>query len=177
MERDATTANFKAEGDAVIYIGAPRRGLGGSEYLSWCHKLVTGDAPELDLAFEKSLQDSLLAAIRKGWIRSAHDISDGGLATTLAESCLFGGKGATVDLAALGGATREVLFSEAQSGVVISVDSSRVDDILTHFGLAGVPAHVLGTVGGSTLDIAGVGAIAVSDMAELHGNAIRLKVS
>ena len=176
VERDATTANFKSDGDIILFVGAPRRGLGGSEYLSWCHKMVTGDAPELDLHVEKALQDALLAAIRKGWIRSAHDISDGGLATTLAESCLFGGKGATVDLTTLGGANREVLFSEAQSGVVISVVAERQAALFEHFNAAGVQIHSIGTVVGATLDIAGVGAIPVSTLADLHGNAIRLKM-
>jgi len=173
VERDATTASFKSDEDVIIYIGAPRIGLGGSEYLSWCHGLVTGDAPNIDLEFEKRLQDSLLAAIRKGMIRSAHDISDGGLATTLAESCLFGDQGARVDLESLGGATREVFFSEAQSGVVISVSPGNQAGILAHFGDAGVPAHVLGQVGGTTLEIQGIASIPVSTLSDLHGNAIR----
>ncbi len=173
VERDATTASFKSDGDVIIYIGAPRIGLGGSEYLSWCHGLVTGDAPNLDLNFEKQLQDALLAAIRKGWIRSAHDISDGGLATTLAESCIFGTIGAKLNLETLGGATREVFFSEAQSGVVISVSPGDQAGIFAHFGDAGVPAHVLGQVEGSTLDIQGIESIPVSMLSDLHGNAIK----
>lgn len=56
IERDTTTAGFKNQGDIVFYIGAPRKGICASEYLSWCHKITSGDAPELDLDFEKKLQ-------------------------------------------------------------------------------------------------------------------------
>jgi phosphoribosylformylglycinamidine synthase len=176
VERDATTADFKADGDVVLYVGAPRIGLGGSEYLSWCHKMVTGDAPTLDLAFEKTLQQAVLAAIRSGWVASAHDVSDGGLAVTLAESCLFGAKGATVDLDGLGGATRETLFSEAQSGIVLSCSSANADRLTAHFDAMGVPCLRLGTVGGADLAIAGIRPLSVAQLSDLHGNAIRKKM-
>lgn len=176
VERDATTADFKADGDVILYVGAPRKGLGGSEYLSWCHKLVTGDAPALDLEFEKNLQQAVLAAIRSGLVRSAHDVSDGGLAVTLAESCLFGGRGAGVDLSALGGATRETLFSEAQSGIVLSCAPDDADRLMAHFAAHPVPCHNLGRVGGTDLAIAGILALPVAQLADLHGNAIRKKM-
>lgn len=176
VERDATTADFKADGDVILYVGAPRKGLGGSEYLSWCHKLVTGDAPALDLEFEKNLQQAVLAAIRSGLVRSAHDVSDGGLAVTLAESCLFGGRGATVDLSALGGANRETLFSEAQSGIVLSCAPGNAGRLLAHFVAHQVPCFELGRVGGTDLAIAGIQSIPVATLADLHGNAIRKKM-
>lgn len=176
VERDATTADFKADGDGILYVGAPRKGLGGSEYLSWCHKLVVGDAPSLDLGFEKSLQAALLAAIRNGSVSSAHDVSDGGLAVTLAESCLFGGLGATVDLMSIGGANREVLFSEAQSGVVVGCKAGDVGRLIAHFASYGVPAYDIGRVGGGYLAIAGVQPLSVSVLSDLHGNAIRKKM-
>lgn len=176
VERDATTADFKADGDGILYVGAPRKGLGGSEYLSWCHKLVVGDAPSLDLGFEKSLQAALLAAIRNGSVSSAHDVSDGGLAVTLAECCLFGGLGATVDLMSIGGANREVLFSEAQSGVVVGCKAGDVGRLIAHFASYGVPAYDIGRVGGGYLAIAGVQPLSVSVLSDLHGNAIRKKM-
>jgi phosphoribosylformylglycinamidine synthase II len=176
VERDATTADFKADGDVVLYVGAPRKGLGGSEYLSWCHKMVTGDAPTLDLSFEKNLQQAVLGAIRNGWVASAHDVSDGGLAVTLAESCLFGGKGATLDLSALGGATRETLFSEAQSGIVLSCSSAHADRLAAHFDVKAVPCLRLGTVGGADLAINGITPLSVAHLSDLHGNAIRKKM-
>ncbi|MEX2362466.1 MAG: phosphoribosylformylglycinamidine synthase subunit PurL, partial [Balneolaceae bacterium] len=68
VEKHTTTPAFKKEGDAVLYIGGDRKGLGGSEYLKTIHGLTTGDAPELDIEFEMKLQDSLLEAIKAGFI-------------------------------------------------------------------------------------------------------------
>lgn len=164
VEKHTTTPGLKSEGDVIIYIGAERKGLGGSEYLKVIHGLTQGDAPELDLEFEVKLQHSLLEAIRNGFVQSAHDISDGGLAITLAEKCIFGKKGASISLEAIGGVSHDVLFSEAQSGVVISVKEELKEKVITHFNTAGVPTYELGTVIGTTLEIAGVGQLVVDEI-------------
>lgn len=172
VQRDTTTAGFKSEGDLVYYIGAPRKGLGGSEYLSWCHKLTTGDAPVLDLEFEKKLQEALLKNIRSGNIKSAHDISDGGLSIALAEKCIFGGLGAQVDLAQLGGITIDTLFSEAQSGVIISISpekSTAVEEIFRDYS---VPVYNLGVVKGKDLRINGLTGLNVANMRSIYEGAI-----
>ncbi|MBO6794218.1 MAG: phosphoribosylformylglycinamidine synthase subunit PurL [Balneolaceae bacterium] len=172
VENHTTTPAIKSEGDVLIYIGADRKGLGATEYLKVIHGKTAGDSPELDIDFEVKLQEALLDAIKGGFITAAHDISDGGLAITLAEMCIFGKMGASVDVAALGGTTHEVLFSEAQSGVVISVSPSDVDRAMTHFAKAGVPAHQLGKAVGSDLKIAGLDSLDVTEMANIHDSVI-----
>lgn len=172
VERDTTTAGFKSEGDLVYYIGAPRKGLGGSEYLSWCHKLTTGDAPVLDLEFEKKLQEALLTNIRSGNIKSAHDISDGGLSIALAEKCIFGGLGAQVDLTQLGGNTLDTLFSEAQSGVIISIAPDKSEAVEKIFRDHSVPVYNLGVVKGKYLKINGLTGLNVANMKSMYEGAI-----
>ncbi|HEX7239602.1 MAG TPA: phosphoribosylformylglycinamidine synthase subunit PurL, partial [Longimicrobiaceae bacterium] len=81
-----TTSGFRAEGDDVVLLGRNTAELGGSEYLKTLHGRVAGDAPALDIAAEAALQRALLAAIRAGLVRSAHDPAEGGLAVALAES-------------------------------------------------------------------------------------------
>lgn len=149
-----------------------RSGLGATEYLKVIHGKTAGDSPELDINFEVKLQNALLEAIKSGLVSSAHDISDGGLAITLAEKCIFGKIGANIDLSSVGGNTHEVLFSEAQSGVVISVSATKVDAALTHFKEADVPAYQLGTAGGSVLSITGIEALDVAEMATIHDSVI-----
>ncbi|RKY48115.1 MAG: phosphoribosylformylglycinamidine synthase subunit PurL, partial [Candidatus Neomarinimicrobiota bacterium] len=83
-----TTPWFKNEGDFIILIGNIKGELGGSEYLKVIHGLVKGDAPSIDLEFERRIHDAVLEAIRKGIVNSAIDISDGGLAIALAEACI-----------------------------------------------------------------------------------------
>ena len=168
VEKHTTTPSFKTDGDIVIYIGANRKGLGGTEYLKVVHGLTTGDAPELDIPFEVSLQDALLEAIKAGFITAAHDISDGGLAITLAEMAMFGKKGAHLTLEEISGSIHEVLFSEAQSGVVITINAEKLPDTLSHFSKAGVPTHVLGNVIGDILSIDGIGELAVAEMSNVY---------
>ena len=168
VEKHTTTPEFKNEGDIVLYIGADRKGLGGTEYLKKIHGLTTGDAPALDIPFEVKLQESLLEAIKAGYITAAHDISDGGLAITLAEMAIYGKKGAKVDVSSFEGSTHEVLFSEAQSGVVVTVDSKDLDTVLTHFSEAGIPSVNLGKVNGSDLNIAGIANLDVQEILETY---------
>lgn len=172
VENHTTTPGLKSEGDVLIYVGADRNGLGATEYLKVIHGLTTGDSPELDIDFEVKLQNALLEAIQSGLVTAAHDISDGGLSIALAEMCIFGKMGASVSLSAVGGNTHEVLFSEAQSGVVISVSPKNVGQVMSHFKNAGIPAYDVGKAGGSELKIDGLDALDVAEMARIHDSVI-----
>jgi phosphoribosylformylglycinamidine synthase len=168
VEKHRTTPAFKNEGDVVMYIGADRKGLGGSEYLKAVHGLTTGDAPEIDLDFEVKLQETLLTAIKLGLINAAHDLSDGGLATTLAEMAIFGKKGAELSVETLNGSTHEILYSEAQSGVVITIPALELQTVKHHFKEAGVPVFELGVVKGEKLIIKDLISIDVTDADEIY---------
>lgn len=172
VENHTTTPDFKEEGDVILYIGADRKGLGGTEYLKVVHGLTKGDAPALDIDFEVKLQSSLLEAIRAGFVTAAHDVSDGGLSISLAEMAIHGNIGATVDTSSLTGSEHEVLFSEAQSGVIITVSADNFEQAKTHFSGEGVPVYELGKVGGTTLDMVGVGSLSVSEMSEMYEGVI-----
>lgn len=172
VDKHAMTPSFKNEGDAVLYIGADRKGLGATEYLKVIHGLTTGDSPELDIDFEVKLQDSLLEAIQSELVTAAHDISDGGLSITLAEMAIYGGLGAKVNVDVLKGSKHEVLFSEAQSGVVITITPEYLDKVTDHFETAGVPVTKLGTVSGTTLKLEGIAELEVSAMKDIYENVI-----
>jgi phosphoribosylformylglycinamidine synthase len=132
----ATTAAFQDEGDAICLLRPAheqRTGLGGSEYLRHVHDRTTGDVPSLDLGAEKAVQDAILDLIHSGLAKSAHDVSDGGLAVALAESALFSdGHGADVDLPG-GGTDRGEgrldvrLFNEAPSRIIVSLAEGDVN--------------------------------------------------
>ena len=134
MDAHATGSAFVAEGEAV-YLLTPcawtHRGhaddLGGSEYLSNCLGKPQGDAPHLDLEEESAIQEAMLSLIRAGVVRSAHDVSDGGLAICLAECALLSvGVGADIELDLnRGGRLDALLFSEAQSRVVFTTGKDR----------------------------------------------------
>ncbi len=144
-----TSQAFQAEGDAVILLGHNTDEVGGSEYLYALHGLVAGAPPGVDLLAERRLQQAVLAMIQAGMVQSAHDCADGGLACTLAESCLgdgVAGYGADVKL---DDPLRPVavLFGEAQGRVIISCAPDHIDDVLARARDYGVPAQHIGTVG------------------------------
>jgi phosphoribosylformylglycinamidine synthase II len=122
------TMDAKSAGDHVYVLGATRDELGASEYFRLLG--ITGNAvPKVDAVSALALYYRLADAIDAGLVRSAHDCSDGGLFTALAEVCMAGRLGAKIDLAGLpveagdsgplsSGAK---LFSESQSRFVITV--------------------------------------------------------
>lgn len=83
-----TTQAFQAEGDVIFLLGETRAEFGGSELQKIVTGTIEGHAPHLDLEVEKELQACTLQAIQKGYVASAHDVAEGGLAVALAESCI-----------------------------------------------------------------------------------------
>ena len=159
------TRTFKRSGDAIVLLGDTHPELGGSEYLKAVYGLVRGDAPALDLKREAALQGLAAQAAEAGWLTSAHDCSDGGLAVALAESCFdTDGLGATVDLEGVSNAEADpalVCFSESASRIVVAIDASNEKTLIQKAAAAGVPARRIGTVGGARLEIRVGGARAV----------------
>ena len=172
VEKHTMTPGFKNEGDVIYYIGADRRGLGGTEYLKTIHGLTIGDAPEIDLDLEVKLQEILLELIKSGIVNAAHDCSDGGLSTTLAEMVIFSGKGASVSVKSLKGSLHECLYSEAQSGVVITVRESAVSDLDKKLSGKNLPFYSLGVVNGDKLTIDNIVHLSVYELAEPYESAM-----
>ncbi|HUG39878.1 MAG TPA: phosphoribosylformylglycinamidine synthase subunit PurL [Longimicrobiales bacterium] len=142
-------AGFRAPGDAVILLGRNTAELGASEYLKVVHNRVAGDAPAVDLAGEKALQEAVLAMIDHRLLSSAHDCAEGGLAICLAESCI-GAAGGPVGLDARLEDDLPVdalLFGEAQGRIVVSCPESAADRVLAAAAEHGVVAARVGTVG------------------------------
>jgi len=145
------TLGFKNEGDLIYLIGGGEPTLGGSEYLAVIHGQEVGRPPALDMDAEKRVQAFLRDAISEGLLRSAHDVSDGGLSVALAECCLAGGKGAAIEL--FGSVAAVHLFGERCSTAIISFafdDKARVRALRDKHGMG---YSRLGTVGGHRLTI------------------------
>jgi phosphoribosylformylglycinamidine synthase II len=185
---DDVTANctvaFKAPGDLIYLVGDTTPALDGSEYQKrWFggpRGRPAGRIPDVDLSAEVALQAALRQAIAAGMLRSAHDLSDGGLAVAAAESCMAGKIGARLSLddvpwvfgspgcaAAAAGAEAHTsvvgalaarpdlaFFGEAPTLAVVSLaadDNDRFEDLCE---VLGVPCTRLGIVGGDELVMA-----------------------
>ena len=150
-----TTSYFKEEGDLIYILGEDKEELGGSEYLKVIHDNVAGDSPQLDLPTEKKLQDTVLELIRKKLIKSAHDVSEGGIVCALAECCIINDEkmiGAKVKIP-IKDRKDFAYFSESQSRIIVSTTKTNreeFENILKSFKQS---FSQIGLTGGSSLEI------------------------
>jgi phosphoribosylformylglycinamidine synthase len=169
------TAGFKQAGDTIVLVGETADELGGSEYLTVAHGLVAGRPPALDLELEGDVQAAVRTAVRTGLLQSAHDVSEGGIAIALAESCVLGNIGARValddELPAMSS-----LFSETQSRVLVSVTEQDVPALLELLARHQLPYSVLGEVGGERLFIEDKLDLAISKIAKTYNNSLEEQV-
>ena len=150
-----TTSEFKNEGDAIYLLGEDYEEMGGSEYMKVIHNVVAGDSPRLDLQTEKDLHTLLLNLIEYKLINSAHDISEGGIVSAVAECCIINEEkpvGARVGLPIK---TREdfSFFSESQSRIIVSVDPENVEKFEEIASKSFTPFTHIGETGGDSLNI------------------------
>ena len=172
VEKHKMSPSFKNEDDIILYVGSPRIGLGGTEYLKLIHGLTTGDAPLLDLDVEFKVQQVVLQAITSGLVTAAHDVSDGGLAVSIAEMGIFSLLGAQIDLSVLSGSVHEIWFSEAQSGIVLTCQPNQKEALIKHLVQGGVEVVQIGTVQGDALMFEGVGSVSLDHLHSIYENAI-----
>lgn len=173
-----TTAWFKDEDDLVILLGNNRGEIGGSEYLKVQFEKVAGDCPQLDLEAEKRLQTACLEAIQSGVVKSAHDVSEGGLAVALAECCFLNTQrklGAKINFA-LAGRRDFLLFGEDQSRVIVSVKESNIDRLKKICAKHSVPMTAVGRVGGDVLIVNDLIHCPVNSLFYTYQHSIRRKI-
>jgi phosphoribosylformylglycinamidine synthase len=124
------TLGFKEPGDFILLLGPLAGGLGASEYLAVCHGVVAGRPTPVNLDQEVRVQACCYHLIQQGWLHSAHDCSEGGLAVALAEATFPAFLGARIELPV--GTGVEVLFGEAASRIIVSGPAQHQDQVLAY---------------------------------------------
>jgi phosphoribosylformylglycinamidine synthase len=152
----AVASTFRAPGDVILLLADGAPALDGSEYQRTVFGRVEGRIPARDLPAAARLCTTLAGAARRGLLRSAHDVSDGGLAVTLAEASF--GLGCEVALPDLVGRPDVTLFGE---GVTAAVISCAPEHRAALEGLGAVPigtvtdrGRIEVTCGGTAIDLA-----------------------
>ncbi len=151
--------DLKASGNALLLIGDTKLELGGSHYF----RTVGGEGgivPDVDLVKAKEIFQKLYSLVEEGWVLSAHDLSEGGLAVAAAEMAFAGEIGAKLELQKVLSSEDlqrddALLFSESNSRFLIEVSQDRVDDCLKRFGSLPI-AQVGQTVDSDKLEIVGL---------------------
>ena len=153
--RKSATSDFKHAGDRVYLVGTSNQELGASElaYMlkeEGVSKGIGGEVPRLPHP-EQNLNTyrALSAAIRNGWVRTAHDCSEGGLAVAVAEMCIGGRVGAWIDIDGTGvGDVWGRLWGESLGRIVVAVPAEHERTFLA--AMKGHTTTVLGHVTEST---------------------------
>jgi len=177
-----TTSHFKNEGDLIVLLApaVDKPEIGSSEYLSYIHRKIAGDAPEIDLAIEKSIQEASIEAIESGIVNSAHDVSDGGIAVALAECCIQGNDitlGARIRFEKDTMRIDFLLFGESQSRIILSISEDSLNRLQDITRAHNVAMNVIGRVGGDRLMINNWIDLDVYEMRNRYKNAIGERLS
>ncbi|HUV38408.1 MAG TPA: phosphoribosylformylglycinamidine synthase subunit PurL, partial [Planctomycetota bacterium] len=126
------TMDLKTAGNPVYILGETRNELGASEYFKLLGA-IGNNVPKVDARVAKRTMKALARATRKGLVRAAHDLSEGGLAVAAAEMAFAGALGLALDLAKLPVA-KDVrrddvrLFSQSNSRFLVEVERGRETD-------------------------------------------------
>ncbi len=167
--RGRVPSGFGLPGARIVLLGETTAEFGGSLWAWLRHGHLGGLPPAVDLEAERALADVLITAAARGLVVAAHDLSDGGLAVALAESCLAGGTGCAVTLPA---DTATFLFSESAGRAVVAVRPGAEVDLAVLCAEAGVPATKLGVTGGSALEVSGLFTVSLDELAGVHRGAL-----
>ncbi len=122
---------WQASGDVIYLLGLPlasKISLGASEYLATIHGTVAGKPPRVNFDLERRVQKVCREGIRNGWVRSAHDSAEGGVAIAIAECCIAGNLGAEINLEIASTQSNrldQVLFAEGGARILVSVASAQ----------------------------------------------------
>jgi len=165
------TLDYKEAGDVILLIGEQRNDIASSEYLHKIKGVEYSPAPHFDLDEEFALQKFVASVIKEKLVKSAHDISEGGLIVTLLE------KGFNRDLGFNVHATTDLRndaywLGEAQSRIVVTCTKQNAE-VLQHKALStGIPVTVLGNVTASEINVNGEAWGSIVDWKEKYDTAI-----
>jgi phosphoribosylformylglycinamidine synthase len=150
---------------SIVLLGRTEAEFGGSAWAHVLHGHLGGRPPAPDLAAERRLAGLLAAAAAAGLLSAAHDLSDGGLAVALAESCL---RGATGCLVRLPGDPFTWLFSESAGRAIVAVRPGAQASFDRLRVAHDVPGVTIGAVGGDRLVVEGCFDIGLDELAAVH---------
>ncbi len=180
--RKTVTQWFRNEGDVIVLMGDTYHEMEGSQYQKIVYGKVFGKPPKIDLVREKNLISAVTGSIDAGIISSAHDVSEGGLAVSLAECCFSpeGQTGCKVDLQDTNGLrlTDEcLLFSESQSRCIVSLNKVNIEKLMDIASRNDIPARLIGIVGGDNIIIEGILTLNVQQVHKIWDNSLEANIN
>ncbi|MDD5088559.1 MAG: AIR synthase related protein, partial [bacterium] len=170
---DAVPTGFQEEGDFIALLGSLGPDIGCSEYLNVIHGTVAGAPPRLDMETNVHLIELLGELAELRLIKSAHDLSEGGLAVAMAEACMAGAFGCVLTFPWKGSVV-DTLFAESAGCVIVSVEHGQWSAFRHAAEKHEIPVQILGRVGGRLLAINDWIALPVAHLEKKYEEAIPL---
>lgn len=166
-----TTLDYKTAGDVILLIGEQQDDIASSEYLHKIKKVEFSPAPHFELDEEFAIQKFVSAVIKEKLVKSAHDISEGGLIVTLLEKGFNRSLGfevsAKTDLR-----LDAFWLGEAQSRVVVTCTKQQAEDIKHKAASNNIPVTALGCVTSGQVKVNGENWGNIIDWKDKYDNAI-----
>jgi len=152
-----TPMAWQRDGEIVYVLGTTRDELAGSEWAHAIHNHLGGLPPVLDLQDEMTLAEILVTGSIDGLFAAAHDVSEGGIAQTIAEMAMRSGVGVRLEVPAWLDAFT-FLWSESATRAVVVVPQNRNDEFLAHCESKSFPVTKIGVVDAlsKSVELAGV---------------------
>ena len=167
---------FQNEGDLIFLVGCTKNELGGSHYLMIEHGLKKGIPPRMNLEKEKSLHAFILESADKKFLKSCHDISEGGLAVALAEACIGSRKSLGANVSNIASVTDlrmdSVFFGESQTRVLVSLNPDNKENVMKLAEKYNLSIEQIGKVGGNNLKITNKISLSVKELKKVYDESI-----
>ena len=174
--KNRMTLDFKTAGDVIVLLGTQRNDIGSSEYVNKIKGVAHSQAPYFDLEEEFALHQLVTGLIKEQKIKSAHDISEGGLIITLLESAFVNNKGFEVSSNNTTLRSDAYWLGEAQSRVVVSCDAVNLTSIETMAKQLGIVSNVIGKVTEGTIQVNNEKWEAIANWKNAYDTAIEKKL-
>jgi phosphoribosylformylglycinamidine synthase subunit PurL len=162
------TMDLKEIDNLLLVIGKTEGHLNQSLFARDILDEKNGPPPEINLFNEKNNGETILKLIDKNFIKSAHDVSLGGIITALAKMCIKGKKGATIKKTKYLINQFEYLFGEDQGRYIVEINKDDLDNVTKILLESSVHFEELGTVNNSNLVIDDKTKVTIDDLIKSH---------
>jgi len=169
----AVPAHFQNNDSVILLVGERKNELGGSVYYSLKNELGA-NVPKPNFEEVKNQIFALTDCIDDGLVLSCHDISDGGIASALAEMTFRNNIGCNVNIES-GLSPDKILFSET-GGFILETLPKNIDVIKSVFSNYGLDVFEIGSTGGQSIEINNITDIYVSETKKAWTNGLREKL-
>ena len=164
------TMNFKSEGNLVLVIGKTEGHLDQSLFARTILDEKNGPPPEINLFNEKNNGETILKLIEDNYIKSAHDVSLGGILMGVSKMCIEGNIGIEIKKPNSLLNEFEYFFSEDQGRYIIEISKSDIKKVTSILEKNAVHYDEIGTLVGKSVSFNEKTIVPVDELKSYNNN-------